>query len=163
MFLGPQFSLKCLRHQNITKVETPADIYALEHSGCNMACAADLECGHSCRNACHGEDLEHTTKFTCKQPCLKWVHARIVYFCIFAFLKLLWIAELGFSSFGLKTKNSVLLLETWSFSRAYNFIDSVKKSNNKNCVGFSVQEMREGSLLPSYMRSTVSTVSDAST
>ncbi|BES94733.1 NFX1-type zinc finger-containing protein [Nesidiocoris tenuis] len=69
--VGPQFSLKCLRHQNITKVETPADIYALEHSGCNMACAADLECGHSCRNACHGEDLEHTTKFTCKQPCLK--------------------------------------------------------------------------------------------
>ncbi|BES94879.1 NFX1-type zinc finger-containing protein [Nesidiocoris tenuis] len=68
--LGTSLPLKCATHETVTLVSDPQDFQAVPYGGCGKVCAVELNCGHNCKNLCHGFDRGHTDQFICKQDCL---------------------------------------------------------------------------------------------
>ncbi|KAF6210868.1 hypothetical protein GE061_013979 [Apolygus lucorum] len=69
--IGTKFPLKCIKHGNITEVESPEDVSELKNAGCRHPCATPLLCGHTCNLLCHGEDQAHDNLFACREQCIR--------------------------------------------------------------------------------------------
>ena len=70
--LGSAFPLQCPNHDDfVFDVSNPEDFakHAPE-GGCGKPCEYRLDCGHTCKRFCHGDDLDHM-KYQCKMPCAR--------------------------------------------------------------------------------------------
>ncbi len=69
--LGNKLPLKCVNHDNITKVSCAKDFLLVSEGGCNNPCSKPFpNCSHICAEKCHPNNIDHL-KFRCSQPCEK--------------------------------------------------------------------------------------------
>jgi hypothetical protein len=69
--LGAELPLRCCIHQDqVTRVKSHVDFYAVAEGGCSKRCEMDLQCGHKCTYLCHIRDRSHVT-YKCHSICNK--------------------------------------------------------------------------------------------